>query len=97
MIEPGQPSISVRRQCKLLGLSRSSYYREAVGESEENLGLMRLIDEEYTRHPFYLWVQEDEEVSERTGVQSEPKEDSEADEINGPVINSSEETDNGTW
>ena len=45
--------MSVRRQCELLGLSRSSYYYEPASESEENLALMRLIDEEYTRHPFY--------------------------------------------
>ena len=43
----------MRRQCELIGLPRSSYYREPEGESEENLELMRLIDEEYTRHPFY--------------------------------------------
>ncbi len=53
MIEPEHPRISVRRQCELLGLPRSSYYREPVGESEENLELMGVIDEEYTRHPFY--------------------------------------------
>ena len=53
MIEPDHPRISVRKQCELLGLPRSSYYREPAGESEENLELMRLIDEEYTRHPFY--------------------------------------------
>lgn len=53
MIEPEHPRISVRKQCELLGLPRSSYYREPAGESEENLELMRLIDEEYTRHPFY--------------------------------------------
>ena len=35
-------------------MSRASYYREAsIGESDENLLYMRLIDEEYTRHPFY--------------------------------------------
>ena len=53
MIEPEHPKLSVRRQCELVGLPRSSYYREPGGESEENMKLMRLIDEEYTRHPFY--------------------------------------------
>lgn len=52
MIDPGDESISIERQCELLGLSRSSYYRKSEGESEENLMYMRLIDEEYTRHPF---------------------------------------------
>ncbi len=43
----------MRRQCDLLGVNRSGLYYQPVGESEENLRLMRLIDEEYTRHPFY--------------------------------------------
>ena len=55
MIEPNNPKLSVSRQCELIGLPRSSFYREkSLGrESEENLRFMRLIDEEYTRHPFY--------------------------------------------
>jgi len=53
IIEPEHAKLSVRRQCELIGLPRSSYYREPGGESEENLELMRLIDEEYSRHPFY--------------------------------------------
>ena len=53
MIEPNHPKLSVKRQCELIGISRSSYYRKESSESEENLKLMRLIDEEYTRHPFY--------------------------------------------
>jgi len=53
MIEPEHPKLSIRKQCELLGLPRSSYYREPSSESEENLELMKLIDEEYTRHPFY--------------------------------------------
>ena len=45
--------MSIRQQCSLLGLARSSYYYEPAGESEENLLLMRLLDEQYTRTPFY--------------------------------------------
>jgi putative transposase len=44
--------LTVRRQCELLGLSRSSLYYEPVPESVENLRLMRLLDKEYTTHPF---------------------------------------------
>ena len=43
----------MRRQCELLGLNRSSLYYEPAPETAENLRLMRLIDEEYTAHPFY--------------------------------------------
>jgi putative transposase len=53
LIDVGHPELSVRRQCELLGLSRSSLYYEAAPESTENLRLMRLLDEEYTAHPFY--------------------------------------------
>ena len=41
------------QQCELLGLPRSSYYYEPVPESEENLCLMRLIDEQYMETPFF--------------------------------------------
>jgi putative transposase len=53
LVEPWHPEISVRRQCDLLCVNRSGLYYQPVGESEKNLMLMRLIDEEYTRHPFY--------------------------------------------
>ena len=43
----------MRRQCELLGLARSSLYYEPAGETAENLRLMRLIDGEYTAHPFF--------------------------------------------
>lgn len=45
--------LSVVRQCELLGLSRSSVYYQPAGESAMNLELMRLIDEQYTKTPFY--------------------------------------------
>src|SRR5581483_2415931 len=53
LIEPAHPALSVRRQCELLGLNRSSLYYEPTGEAAENLRLMRLIDEQYTAHPYY--------------------------------------------
>lgn len=53
LIEPHHPSLSIRRQCELLGLNRSTYYWQPAGESQLNLELMRLIDQEYTRAPFY--------------------------------------------
>jgi putative transposase len=52
-IEPGEPHLSIRRQCELLGLNRGSWYYEPAGESEEHLRLMRLLDEQYTQTPFY--------------------------------------------
>ncbi len=53
LIEPEHPELSIAQQCELLGLARSTYYYEPVPESEENLLLMRLLDEQYTRTPFY--------------------------------------------
>ena len=51
MIDPDL-NLSVLRQCELLGVARSTYYYERAGtESEENLGVMRLIDEIYLAHP----------------------------------------------
>ncbi len=44
--------LSVRRQCELLGVSRSTYYHRPAGETSENLELMRLIDEQHLRYPF---------------------------------------------
>ena len=52
-MEPGHPGLSIRRQCELLGLSRSSWYYEPARESEENLRLMELIDRQYLLTPFY--------------------------------------------
>ena len=53
LVDWDDPNLSVRRQCELLGVSRAGLYYEPVGESKENLRLMRLIDEQYTRTPFY--------------------------------------------
>lgn len=52
-MEADHPGLSIRRQCELLGISRASLYYRRQGESEENLRLMRVIDRQYTRAPFY--------------------------------------------
>ena len=54
-IEGRNKKLSIIRQCELLQLPRSSYYRprSSLAEGPDNLELMRLIDEEFLRHPFY--------------------------------------------
>ena len=41
------------RQCELLGISRASLYYQPVGPSDEELTLLRLLDEQYLKTPFY--------------------------------------------
>lgn len=49
----GHTRLSVRQQCELLGLPRATAYYTPVGETDENLCLMRHIDEQYLKTPFY--------------------------------------------
>jgi putative transposase len=53
LIDVKHPRLSVLRQCDLLGLSRSSLYYRAQGEDAYNQQLMRLIDLQYTSHPYF--------------------------------------------
>jgi len=53
MINPDHRGLSIVRQCELVSISRSSFYRQPAGESPENLALMRLIDEAFLECPFY--------------------------------------------
>ena len=52
MVDSDHPRLSIRRQCKLLHLQRSTYYYQAQGEPSYNLELMRTIDELFTDLPF---------------------------------------------
>ena len=52
MVEPDHPRLSITRQCRLLGIARSSDYRAPAGESEPNLALMRLIDAQFLETPW---------------------------------------------
>jgi len=53
LVEPDHPVLSVRRQCELIGLNRATYYYEPAKETPLNLTLMRMIDEQYMKTPFY--------------------------------------------
>jgi len=54
MIEMENPNISISRQCEILALNRSSlYYKRKEKISSHDLHLMRLIDGQYTKTPFY--------------------------------------------
>lgn len=47
------PQLTISRQCELLKVARSSFYYQAQGPSDEELSLLRLIDEQYLKTPFY--------------------------------------------
>jgi len=54
LVEPNfSNTITIERQCDLLGLSKSTYYYEPKSERAENLLYMRLMDEQYMKTPFY--------------------------------------------
>ena len=46
-------NISIRRQCQLLHVGRSSYYYQPQGETEFNLQLMNDIDKQFLKTPYY--------------------------------------------
>lgn len=63
MIDKKHSSLSVVEQCRLLSIHRSGLYYTPICESEENLAIMRLLDEQYFKTPFYgvrrltVWLQ----------------------------------------
>jgi putative transposase len=52
-VEARPIGMSILRQCGLLELPRSTFYYQPLGENAYNLALMRLIDEQFTKRPFY--------------------------------------------
>ncbi|WP_231964701.1 hypothetical protein [Paracoccus aminovorans] len=74
MIERDHPALSVGVQCRLLSISRSSFYHEPTGETEMNLGLMQLIDRQFLDTPFYgvrqmTWHLQNEGLGDRLAGQ----------------------------
>jgi putative transposase len=53
MIDFQDSKVSVSRQCRLLNLSRAAVYYQPVEIAPQDLLLMRLLDEQYLRTPFY--------------------------------------------
>ena len=50
---PGHPALSIRRQCSLLGLARAGVYRPARIANDDELALMRRLDELFLSWPFF--------------------------------------------
>ncbi|AGA24881.1 hypothetical protein Sinac_0444 [Singulisphaera acidiphila DSM 18658] len=53
LVEVDHADLSVRRQCELLGLSRSRLDCQPISDTPENLRLMRLIEKQYMACPLY--------------------------------------------
>ena len=53
MVSVNHQELSILKQCKLLQISRSSYYYTPSSESDYNLTLMKVIDAEYLQYPFF--------------------------------------------
>lgn len=53
MINKGHQKLSIVKQCMLLSINRSSYYYQPATETDYNLFLMKIIDQEYLKYPFY--------------------------------------------
>ena len=51
MIAPEHSQLPILRQCELVSISRSGFYRRPAGESPLNLELMRLIDAQFLETP----------------------------------------------
>lgn len=71
MIERAHPMLSIGAQCRLLSISRSSFYREPAGETE-NLDVMRLIDKQFLETPFLRRPTDDLACAKR-GLSGEPE------------------------
>ena len=53
MVDATYGPLSIVRQCQLLGINRSTLYYRPVAPSTQNLTLLKLIDQQYLKTPFY--------------------------------------------
>ena len=67
--------LAVVRQCRLVAVARSTVYHQGTGEAQENLAVMRLLDEGHVQYPFYGarrlrdWLEDRGQVVNRKRVQ----------------------------
>ena len=64
MVDPSS-EMSIRHQCALFGLNRSTYYRPKRGESEQNLLLMQQIDKIHLVEPTFGVLRMQDELKEK--------------------------------
>ena len=53
LVDGSHPRLGIVRQCELVGIARSSYYYMGKGETPLNLELMRIMDEQFLKTPWY--------------------------------------------
>jgi HTH-like domain/Integrase core domain len=53
LLDPAHPRLSIRRQCSLLGLARSGFYRPARVANDDELAIRRRLDELFLLWPFF--------------------------------------------
>lgn len=53
LLDYDEKNLSLRRQCKVFNLNRSSIYYQPIPENLYNVKLMNLIDQKYTQMPYY--------------------------------------------
>jgi len=83
LIEHDSKSVSVREQCELLELNRSSLYYKKAEIDVQDLELMKLIDEQYLATPFYVRRRMTDQSPTEQRLQRQSKAGSSADEPDG--------------
>ena len=53
MVDPDHEQLSVLKQCKLLEVNRSTFYYQPHPDEKDDLEMMRLLDEQFLKTPFY--------------------------------------------
>ena len=53
LIDMSNPQLSIKQQCELLDLNRSSYYASPTGLTVEDQKILNSMDEIFTEHPYY--------------------------------------------